>query len=390
MLNLIKEKKHTNSTKKIKIKKEIRQYLPIVKEWNNSIYNYNKNKVTKTLLIKDKSVYILFNSYFNIKKTRRLKKRKFSIIKVFISKQDIKHVNNNVYITLCLFNKEKISFKNIVFKLYRKALLVNIKNFNKNFSLFILKFLCKFNNKKNKFLLLKYKKHYTLHTKYFLKKYKKLFNLRKTLIKLKFINYKYNINNFLGINNILQKIYNKKIEFNIINLKHLYLDSNILTEAIAAKLKNRKANLLKNIIKSIYSVKIPNIEIYEKSNKLYNLDLNILLTNPNIVLKKDIGKIKDSIYISMEKLSIVIYKLKNKILKGIKIQGSGRLTKRLTALRSVSKFTQKGSLKNIYSSQYNLSTIVLVGYIKSNLQYIKKNYNNRNGSYGVKTHISSY
>ena len=389
MINLIKEKKHTNTTKEIKIKKGIRQYLPIVKEWNNSIYNYNKNKATKTLLTKDKSVYTLFNSYFNLKKTKKLKKRKFSIIKVFISKQDIKHVNNNVYITLCLFNKEKVSYKNIVFKLYRKALLANIKNLNTNFNLFIIKFLFKFNNK-NLSLLLKYKKHYTLHTKYFFKKYKKLFNLRKTLIKLKFINYKYNINNFLGLNNILQKIYNKKIEFNIINLKHIYLDSNILTEAIGAKLKNRKANLLKNIIKSIYSVKIPNIEVYEKFNKAYTLDLNILLTNPNIVLKNDIGKIKDSIYISMEKLSIAIYKLKNKIVKGIRIQGSGRLTKRLTALRSVSKFTQKGSLKNIYSSHYNLSTVVLVGYIKSNLQYIKKNYNNRNGSYGVKTHISSY
>ena len=114
------------------------------------------------------------------------------------------------------------------------------------------------------------------------------------------------------------------------------------------------------------------------------------MINPNINLKGDIGIIKDSIYISMEKLSMVLYKLKNKTIKGVKIQGTGRLTKRLTALRSVSKFRQKGSLKNIYSSHHNLSTVMLIGYIKSNLQYIKKNYNNRNGSYGIKTHISSY
>ena len=67
-----------------------------------------------------------------------------------------------------------------------------------------------------------------------------------------------------------------------------------------------------------------------------------------------------------------------------------RLTKRLTALRSVSKIRQKGSLKNIYSSYYEISSIMLLGYLKSNLQYVKKNYNNRNGSYGIKTQISSF
>ena len=95
-------------------------------------------------------------------------------------------------------------------------------------------------------------------------------------------------------------------------------------------------------------------------------------------------------YKPLQKLSIALYYLKYKTINGIRIQGRGRLTKRLTALRSISKFKQKGTLKNVYSSAYKMSTVVLTGFIKSNLQYIKKDYNNRNGSYGIKTYISSY
>lgn len=402
MLNIIERKKYIH-LKNIYNKKKTGEFSPIIKEWNNSIYNYSKNKYIKTLLEKDKYVYKLFSSYFNLKKTKLLKKRKFSIIKTYISRQDIKHTNNIVYITLSIFNKEKISYRKYISNFYKKALLNKKKKTlvkYRNFYLLITRFLSNFNKliylkrKVNIIYILKYKKHYILYIKYLLKKYKKykkLFFLKRILIKLKFINYKYNIFNFSGIKNVLNKIYSKKIELNIINLKYIYLDSNILTEAVGAKLKNRKANLLKNIIKSTTYIKIPDVNKYKQLKKGYilNKDNISVITNNNRFFKNDIGTIKDSIYIYLDKLNIALYKLNYKTIKGIKIQASGRLTKRLTALRSVSKFKQKGNLKNVYSSYNKLSTVVLIGYIKCNLQYIKKNYNNRNGSYGIKTYISS-
>ena len=58
-----------------------------------------------------------------------------------------------------------------------------------------------FSNKNyiNANLLLKYKKFYILLLKYKLRRYKKLFFFRKKVIKLKFMDYKYSINNILGI-----------------------------------------------------------------------------------------------------------------------------------------------------------------------------------------------
>jgi hypothetical protein len=90
------------------------------------------------------------------------------------------------------------------------------------------------------------------------------------------------------------------------------------------------------------------------------------------------------------KTRLVLYHMKQKILSGIGLQGTGRLTKRLTASRSISKYKYKGSLKNLNSSYEGLSTIMLRGFVKSNLQYININNHNRNGSFGIKVSLSVY
>jgi hypothetical protein len=392
------------------VKKEARSYLPLTKEWNNAIYTFNNNKVFKTLLTKDIFVSKLFNSYFNLKKIRNLKKNKFSIIKTYISKQEIKHNNNNVTITLCIFNKENLLYKKHIYKVYKKILL-SLKNNSKlktnnrmekdkQFGLLskILRVLLKsntrliFNNMNLNSLFLRYKKYYNLLIIYNLKKYRNLFLYKKKIILLNFSKYKYNIYNFLGLKNILNMIYSKNIELNLTNLKYIYLDSNILTEAIAKKLKNRKNNVLKNIIKAIALVKIPFIFEHEYIINKNKITFNSILLNRDLnnFIPNDGMNFKDLMYIPFQKLSIALYNLKYKTINGIRIQATGRLTKRLTALRSISKFKQKGTLKNVYSSFYGMSTIMLIGYMKSNLQFMKKNYSNRNGSYGIKTHISSY
>jgi len=342
----------------------------------------------KTLLSKNIFIYRLFTSYFNLKKIRKSKKNKFSIIKTYISKQEVKHNNSDITIEFSLFDKENTLFKKHIYKVYKKIFykkdkLEKYKQFN-----FLYKILKVLDKSKTRSILNKmiYKSFFEL------KKYSNLFLYKEKIIRLSFNKLKFNILNLLGLKNILNKIYNKKTYINLTNLKYIFLDSNLLTEVLGKKLKNRKNNVLKNIIKITSLVKIPSIIEYEyitKKNKI--VYKNILLNrDPDNLIDNNILNFKDLIYIPLQKLSIALYYLKYKTINGIRIQGTGRLTKRLTALRSVSKFKQKGTLKNVYSSAYKMSTVMLTGFIKSNLQYIKKDYNNRNGSYGIKTYISSY
>jgi ribosomal protein S3 len=48
---------------------------------------------------------------------------------------------------------------------------------------------------------------------------------------------------------LIEKIYNKRVEFNIVNLKKMHLNSDIYTQAVALKLRNRD-NRLYRVLKS--------------------------------------------------------------------------------------------------------------------------------------------
>lgn len=191
----------------------------------------------------------------------------------------------------------------------------------------------------------------------------------------------------LCVKSILNKLYNNKIEINIINLKYLYLDGNILAMTVVRKLKNRKRRVLKVIRMALKLSKKPYInEFYTDLLNINNLDTVLVKkifsfsVNNNIPLNKDLIS-KPTSY----KSRITFFYLKHKIISGMKLQGTGRLTKRLTASRSISKSMTKGSLKNRASSYNGLSTVVLRGYVKSNLQYININSYNRIGAYSIKS-----
>jgi hypothetical protein len=209
-------------------------------------------------------------------------------------------------------------------------------------------------------------------------------------IKLSIILYKnkFSIKNLLYINNILSNFYNKKVELNIINLKYLYLDSNILAISVAKKLKYKRMYVLGiirlalNLSKKSYENDYYNYFVDKDNidnifiNKKFELFNNIKNTFLNINI---IGKPYNY------KSRIIFYYLNNKIINGIKLQSAGRLTKRLTASRSMIKSDQVGSLKNNKSSLKGLSTLMLKGYVKSNLQYANINSYKRIGSYGIKS-----
>ena len=85
---------------------------------------------------------------------------------------------------------------------------------------------------------------------------------------LYFNSYLFNTSNILALKDILKKIYSKKIGLNIINLKYLYLDSNIFAEAITRKLKDRKKRVLRVLKLGLKLTKKPFFKIhFHKENK---------------------------------------------------------------------------------------------------------------------------
>jgi hypothetical protein len=189
-------------------------------------------------------------------------------------------------------------------------------------------------------------------------------------------NYKFKSNNLLGLKNILSKVYNKKVELNIVNLKYLHLNTDILSESMVKKLKNRSNRLLKVLKKALSIVKVPYlIKYFENDSNVYLNDFS----NPSITSKELISQ-----DYSNDIQNLAFDSIKHKIINGARIEGKGRLTRRLTASRSIFKYKYKGGLKNIDSSYKNLSAIVLRGHVKSNVQYTLTNSKTRNGAFGMK------
>ena len=233
--------------------------------------------------------------------------------------------------------------------------------------------------------------------------YKLLLNLNKSKFENKFLS---------KLKPLIAKLYNKEVEFNIVNLKTLYLNSDIFTEAISLKLKNRDNKLLRVLRSSLSMVKLPKVnrirEQYNKINikelwinKVNNLNLvdsnyydkdvlNKLLLdlfhNSSYVINKEDSKNKAN---SNLLLNFILNSLKDKNMAGARLEAKGRLTRRFTASRSVFKIKWKGSLKNIDSSYRGLSSVILRGHAKSNVQYSLVNSKTRNGAFGLKGWISS-
>jgi hypothetical protein len=160
----------------------------------------------------------------------------------------------------------------------------------------------------------------------------------------------------------LEKIYNKNVEFNLINIRRFYLNSDILSEAIILKIKKNRRKLLRFLNNLKKKIKIRN-----KKN-LYKLTSNKLNTDQNKNL--------------LEKM--ILNNIKYKHVTGFRLETSGRLTRRFTASRSVSKLRYKGNLLNIDSSYKGLSSVLLRGNLKSNVQHTKLKSKTRIGSFGIK------
>ena len=377
-------------------------------------------------------------------KSRNPRKSRLSSNKVYVSRAEIKHTNTKVVITLYIYNKQKYYLKrklinivknidikkrkqlsfilklNNMFTYIFKNMSVNLKKslvlsyiFRKRFSNFNksnFTFVKKINNLLILYLLKINKIYPILHKKYLIfnkkliskiryiyfilcKKHNLIFNYAKLLSKVKYVYFilrvRHNIIFFnklllleekfintakllnfnrskftnlflnsegLGIINLISLVYNKKVELKIVELKSLHLNSDIFSLAIASKLRNRKNRVSKILRKALSKIKLPSLHL------LLNGDNDINNLNKNYVLRY----------------------IKQKVISGIRFEASGRLTRRLTASRSIFKYRYIGSIKNLHSSYDKLSSVMLRGHIKSNLQYTLINSKTRNGTFGLK------
>ena len=230
----------------------------------------------------------------------------------------------------------------------------------------------------------------------------------------------------------IEKIYNKQVVFNFVNLKYFFMSGSIFSTTLVAKIKNRKNNLLKVMKDSLLMFDLPPIDrqavydqIYNKKKIMQNLGITDLTIKPDFnstvdasyhfigkhhnksnnenieVLDKSIsnftskGNLRTTNTTTLQlknyayKLAKVINLLKHKSVTGIRIEVAGRLTKRNTAARSLFKLRYKGNIKNTDSSDKGLSEVMLRGNTKSNLEYSKLKSKIRIGSYGLKGWVSS-
>lgn len=347
--------------------------------------------------------------------------KRFSSHRIFISKNELKHTNNKIIINIYIYNRQKYNYFNILkenflnINKYNKFYGKNIQNLNKK-PKFVNKFGYKFYKKRDFFYKkagyidkLNYKLNYiykhinnknnfrfykNLYSKEYLKIcserlilylfYKRLLLLNQLKLRYTYLQY---------IINIIKKIYNKDIELNLINLKYFYLNSDIFTKSITNKITKKRTKL--NKIFKIATQKVKTIN----NNKMFLLEEKKRLNLLDLINTIDKDKIKSYLFKNtLNKLILKIYKqsntktkrkiildnINNRYITGVRLEAVGRLSRRFTASRSINKLKYKGSLRNRDSSDKGLSSIVMRGNLKSNLQYTKLSSIANIGSFGIK------
>jgi len=401
------------------------KYLPsFSKEWKNTIYAYNKNTLKNTPS-NDVNINKIIQSYFNLyfknqkftgnNKFILLKRRRNFLRKIYVSNAEIKHTNNKAIITLFTVNREKKALQKKFIKANKKIsnrlikryysiykyiiqTVYNILNKYKDEHLFISdkitkkSFLKSKLNYLKKFITLKNiyeKKIWTEITKQYFKRHFSL--LRKTSLLYSLNEYKFNNLKLLPkLSNILGKILEKKIEYNIINLKSIAFHADLFTEALAIKLKKKRLNVLNNMYSILNRLQLPNINtIQERTVIKRNFDQylnnfkdlkvvsNIESTSLDQLLTTTNNKNK-SIH------NTIFNSIGYKNMGGMRLEVKGRLTKRYRADRSISMLKWKGGLKNVDSSFKGLSSVMFRGNTQSNLNYSLAKSKRRVGSFAVK------
>lgn len=193
------------------------------------------------------------------------------------------------------------------------------------------------------------------------------------------------------LSDFISKFYNKKVVFRIIDLVHVYLNTTILVEFLANTLRNRN-KVLRKYRSMLRGIKLP---VYKHIiNRLYNykplkpLALLYNISNISNISTASLNKnklVNKDLFVNMSLSS-----LKYKAVVGARFEIRGRLTRRNTASKSMVKFGQVGTLKNIESSLIGLPVVSLRGNHRPNLDFSSFNTKTRNGTFNVKGWTSCY
>ena len=412
-----------------------RRYFPsTLQEWKNSIYVFNKNTL-KNLPSNNININKLIRGYFYSYINRRVLnfkldyflRRRFknkavptrrlsSLNRIIVSKPEIKHTNSRVVINLYAYNRERL------------VLLKKIKQINFNYivsKLRIAKMFASIQNKEQLYEKISRRKDYNIKAIMLLLS-KKLVLLRRYKFKLNLNKYKYEKNLLSKLSTYIERYFHKKIDYNIINLKSIAFNSDILTEILVSKFSPRARHKRKiwvkpiNRINSILSkVIIPNtmkdrrresnINVNSVENKYKNSNLNHIITNTTTT-GDSLNKILNTLYYNAkastlrknnaslysegiqknnnsENLSIVdtvFTNIKYKNIGGIRLRVKGRLSRRYRADRAIYIVKWKGGLKNIDSSFKRLSSNNLRGFVKANIESSLQTSKRHIGAFAIK------
>nr|YP_010632467.1 ribosomal protein subunit 3 [Cladonia grayi]WBP63218.1 ribosomal protein subunit 3 [Cladonia grayi] len=273
----------------------------------------------------------------------RIKARRLSINKILTSKPQLKHTNDQIIITIYTYNRQKIYYLNKLKKIASLDVMdtflpnfikENILKSNtapefvnkvdwpsniklktiKNKGLDILIFNSKIKQQKSNISInmdaiaranaandsihidrnadishgkcIYNEKFYSFYNNYAAK------SLREEILSIyirqliHFNKSKFDQRFILPLVDLVQKIYNKNIQFNIVDLKYIYLNSYIFSETLMTKLKNRKNNIIKVLDKSLWLFTVPDMDklavyndIYTREKRLQNLKANSFTNN---------------------------------------------------------------------------------------------------------------
>lgn len=164
---------------------------------------------------------------------------------------------------------------------------------------------------------------------------------------------------------LVKKLYNKNVEFNVVNLKKMHFNSDIFTQAVSLKLRNRDNKLYRVLKSSLRKIHLPVVRrINAKTrkptlneilvNRIRNNTINSMFADNNT--GDDLNNLLLSFYPAADNLEINVIKrsstkkrkislnsflfrhhLKHLNMRGIRVEAKGRLTRRATASRSVFK-----------------------------------------------------
>lgn len=375
-------------------------FPPVSKEWKNSIYVFNPNNL-KNFPVYDININSLIKNFFNLqfnykfllKKYKSYRLRSASFNKIYASKAEIKHTNNKAILTVYVYNREKIS-------LLKKIRFLN-KSFYNEVKLLISenKKILGFYNSEDSNII------YNKSIKALLDKNLKV--LRKYKLRLSLNKYKFEEKLLYKLKNFIIKYYNKKVEFNIVNIRSVVFHTDFFTKIVTSKLLNRKAHILATMDNILNKVVLPKVNrIVEKS--LVKKSLNLLenkykYLNLSFILNNNLSELLNSLYYNLivdyynnnnlnkdyfKIYEIIFNSINYKNMAGIRLEAKGRLTKRYRADRATFKVRWKGGLKNIDSSYKGLSSVNMRGYVKPNLDYSIFTSKRRIGAFAVKGWIS--